>query len=293
VALNAPISREAPSCTIPHGGDGHKGFALLRAGSYPVSRSLQAGRGEFNGLDYPSPVSAMSPLNLRFIANEPASSSKPTPSLEKTAANTPRSTRSSGAPAAISPPLDNSQNAVGGGHREVKIVRRKQDGAAVPMRQVPQDSHVFNPVSLCQRYLDFMRQKRQFERDYEAVFLPRRLALPNSVFTAADYTMIPAMAYQEEPVGKVLTRAWQPLLELVVLWSALSGVVMLAGVCPPLGWDLLGLHCLAAGDGIRTGTTSRSTAQDEHQRTAGTKKEDLHQGWPKARFTSQFRHQIR
>ena len=64
-------------------------------------------------------------------------------------------------------------------------------------------------------------------------------------------------------------------------------------VCPPLGWDLLGLHCLAAGDGIRTGTTSRSTAQDEHQRTAGTKKEDLHQGWPKARFTAQFRHQIR
>jgi len=74
-------------------------------------------------------------------------------------------------------------------------VRRKQDGAAVPMRQVPQDSHDFNPawkveeggnfvknqelrllgkgsrehdplglavarlgdVSRCQGYLDFMR----------------------------------------------------------------------------------------------------------------------------------------
>ena len=57
------------------------------------------------------------------------------------------------------------------------------------------------------RYLDFLLQKREYERTYEMFFLPRRLALPNSIFRAADYDLIPTMTYREETLKAVLRRA--------------------------------------------------------------------------------------
>jgi ABC-2 type transport system permease protein len=74
-----------------------------------------------------------------------------------------------------------------------------------------------------ERYLDFLRQKREFEKLYEAYFFPRRLALPNSVFHAADYANIPRMQYHEEPVHSVLARAYPSLLQLGV-------VVLIVGI---------------------------------------------------------------
>jgi hypothetical protein len=53
-------------------------------------------------------------------------------------------------------------------------------------------------------YLHFMGQKRQFEPKYDALFLPRRLALPNSIFSAVDYSTIPIMHYGEQSAGEVL-----------------------------------------------------------------------------------------
>jgi ABC-2 type transport system permease protein len=74
------------------------------------------------------------------------------------------------------------------------------------------------------RYLDFMRQKRQFEQKYDAVFLPRRLALPNSIFRAADYSLIPTMRYQEEPIENVFRRVLPHLLGLILLSGITCGL---------------------------------------------------------------------
>ena len=80
------------------------------------------------------------------------------------------------------------------------------------------------------RYLDFMRQKSQFEWDYDAVFLPRRLTLPNSIFTAADYALIPTMNYQEEPAKRVLARTRGSLLGLILTCCASWGVFILLAI---------------------------------------------------------------
>jgi hypothetical protein len=84
-----------------------------------------------------------------------------------------------------------------------------------------------------ERYLDFMKQKRRFEEEYEAYFFPKRLALPNSVFHAADYAQIPTMSYREEPLESVLDRAASPLLQLGVI-TALAGLAT-AVICTLIG----------------------------------------------------------
>jgi ABC-2 type transport system permease protein len=74
-----------------------------------------------------------------------------------------------------------------------------------------------------ERYLDFIEQKRSFEDQYDAFFLPRRLALPNSIFHAADYSRIPTMTYREETPRTVLRRSAPSLLELGAT-TALAGI---------------------------------------------------------------------
>ena len=78
-----------------------------------------------------------------------------------------------------------------------------------------------------ERYLDFIEQKRVLEDQYEAFFLPRRLALPNSIFHAADYSQIPTMTYREGALRTVLLRAAPSLLQLGAT-TALAGIVAAA-----------------------------------------------------------------
>jgi len=73
-----------------------------------------------------------------------------------------------------------------------------------------------------------MRQKREFEKEYDGAFLPRRLALPNSIFTAADYALIPTMEYQEERLEKVLERALPCLFGLMFLSGTLFTLVTIS-----------------------------------------------------------------
>lgn len=77
-----------------------------------------------------------------------------------------------------------------------------------------------------ERYLDFLLQKRHFEQQYEAFFRPRRLALPNSIFRASDFTLIPTMSYREEAAGDVFSRAAPPLAGLAVISGCLSGCLL-------------------------------------------------------------------
>jgi hypothetical protein len=72
------------------------------------------------------------------------------------------------------------------------------------------------------RYLDFMRQKRAYERAYDSFFLARKLALPNSVFRSADYYLIPAMRCREESLSAVFRRTQLSLLTLVFLTALVS-----------------------------------------------------------------------
>jgi hypothetical protein len=56
------------------------------------------------------------------------------------------------------------------------------------------------------RYVDFLRQKADYDGTYGRFFNLRRFALPRSVFSASDYDHIPRMHYQEEHIDTVLRR---------------------------------------------------------------------------------------
>jgi ABC-2 type transport system permease protein len=74
------------------------------------------------------------------------------------------------------------------------------------------------------RFRDFVHQKQEYEESYERFFLPRLLALPNSVFTSADYELIPTMQYREINPAAV-RRSVAPLLSALVVLSSISAIV--------------------------------------------------------------------
>jgi ABC-2 type transport system permease protein len=79
------------------------------------------------------------------------------------------------------------------------------------------------------RHLDFLRQKSDYEKQYDAFFLRKKLALPDSIFRAADYASIPAMSYEEERLGTVLGRTL-PGFAIVALYAGASLTAALARV---------------------------------------------------------------
>jgi ABC-2 type transport system permease protein len=67
------------------------------------------------------------------------------------------------------------------------------------------------------RYLDFVRQKRDYDESYERYFLPMLLALPNSIFQSSDYDRIPTMHYSEMPAASVWRGVVFPFIGLAVI----------------------------------------------------------------------------
>jgi ABC-2 type transport system permease protein len=74
------------------------------------------------------------------------------------------------------------------------------------------------------RFRDFVHQKQEYEESYERFFLPRLLALPNSVFKSADYDLIPTMQYREIH-SALVRRSVAPLLSELVVLSLISAIV--------------------------------------------------------------------
>ena len=74
------------------------------------------------------------------------------------------------------------------------------------------------------RFRDFVHQKQEYEKSYERFFLPRLLALPNSVFKSADYDLIPTMQYREIH-STIVRRSVAPLLSELVVLSLISAIV--------------------------------------------------------------------
>jgi Domain of unknown function (DUF3526) len=122
--------------------------------------------------------------------------------------------------------------------------RRVWDAAAAQQSLVDSLS-VISPAALLQRclvglagtdrgrYENFLRQKEAYDAAYLRFFNLRKFALPDAVFRADEYDLIPMMHYREEPIHAVLRR---------ITWAVLflaSHCVLVLGIASALPITLL------------------------------------------------------